>query len=162
MSAVSDAIITYALLKRITTPIKETRAYKMGLVNDEGAVTEKGHHDHSEQARDALTLLDRLVFKLKRIWKYTPALLKFVSSYSFALAALKEEEQACKDILITSNIRTVESDFYRCTVAEVAGGTKVNWQALAMSMKPSKQKITAYTEETAGYFRVDVRAKKTS
>jgi hypothetical protein len=79
-----------------------------------------------------------------------------------AIAALKEEEQACKDILITSNIRTVESDFYRCTVAEVAGGTKVNWQALAMSLKPSKQKITAYTETTAGYFRVDVRAKKTS
>ena len=79
-----------------------------------------------------------------------------------AIATLKEEEAACKDVLITCNQRVVESDFYRCTIAEVASGTKVNWQALAMSMKPSKQKITAYTEETAGYFRVDVRAKKTS
>ena len=34
--------------------------------------------------------------------------------------------------------------------------------ALAMRLKPSKQKIVAYTEQTAGYFRVDVRAKKTS
>ncbi len=79
-----------------------------------------------------------------------------------AIAALKEEEQACKDLLIASNIRTIESDFWRCTVAEVAGGTKVNWQALAMSFKPSKQKLVAYTEATSGYFRVDVRAKKTS
>lgn len=79
-----------------------------------------------------------------------------------AIAALKEEEALCKDVLIASNQRVVESDFYRCTVAEVAGGTKVNWQALAMTFKPSKQKIVAYTEATAGYFRVDVRAKKTS
>lgn len=79
-----------------------------------------------------------------------------------AISALKEEETACKTILITHNQRAYESDFYRATVAEVAGGTKVDWQALAMSMKPSKQKIVAYTSATAGYFRVDVRAKKTS
>lgn len=79
-----------------------------------------------------------------------------------AIAALKEEEAACKDILITHGMRAYESAFYRATVAEVAGGTKVDWQALAMSMKPSKQKIVAYTSPTAGYFRIDVRAKKTS
>lgn len=79
-----------------------------------------------------------------------------------AIAGLKEEEQRCKDVLITSNVRVVETDFYRCTIAEVAEGKKVNWQALAMSMNPSKQKITAYTEATAGYFRVDVKARKTS
>ena len=79
-----------------------------------------------------------------------------------AIASLKEEEQACKNILITHNQRVYESDFYRCTVAEVAGGTKTDWQALAMSLKPSKQKIVAYTSATASYFRIDVRAKKTS
>jgi hypothetical protein len=79
-----------------------------------------------------------------------------------AISALKEEETMCKDILITGGMRAYESDFYRVTVAEVAGGTKTNWQALAMSMKPSKQRMAAYIESTAGYFRVDVRAKKTS
>lgn len=79
-----------------------------------------------------------------------------------AIASLKEEETACKNVLITHGMRAYESDFYRATVAEVAGGTKTDWQALAMSMKPSKQKIVAYTSPTAGYFRIDVRAKKTS
>lgn len=79
-----------------------------------------------------------------------------------AIASLKEEETACKDILITNNQRAYESSFYRATVSEVAGGTKVDWQAMAMSFKPSKQKIVAYTAPTAGYYRVDVRAKKTS
>lgn len=79
-----------------------------------------------------------------------------------AIASLKEEEAACKDILITGNQRAYESAFYRATVAEVQGGTKVDWQALAMSMKPSKQRIVAHTSSTAGYYRIDVRAKKTS
>lgn len=93
MSAVADAIITYALIHRLTTPIKDTKAFKMGLVDETGMVTEKGKSDHTEQARDALTLLDRLVFKLKRIWKLTPSLIKFTSSYAVALAALKEENE---------------------------------------------------------------------
>jgi len=79
-----------------------------------------------------------------------------------AIAALKEEEGLIKDQLIAANQRVYESDFYRCTVAEVAGGTKTDWQALALSMKPSKQRIVAHTMPTAGYFRIDVRAKKTS
>jgi hypothetical protein len=79
-----------------------------------------------------------------------------------AISALKEEEMACKDVLIKHNQRAYESDFYRCTVSEVAGGTKVDWQGLALSMKPSKQRVVAHTMATAGYFRVDVRAKKTS
>jgi hypothetical protein len=79
-----------------------------------------------------------------------------------AIAALKVEEAACKDLLISHNRRAYESDFFRCTVSEVAGGTKIDWQAMAVSMKPSKQRIVAHTVSTAGYFRIDVRAKKTS
>jgi len=79
-----------------------------------------------------------------------------------AIAALKEEESAIKGQLIDANLRVYESAFYRCTVAEITGGTKTDWQALALSMKPSKQRIVAHTVPTAGYFRIDVRAKKTS
>jgi len=74
-----------------------------------------------------------------------------------AIAALKVEEAACKDVLISHNRRAYESDFFRCTVAEVAGGSKIDWQALASSMNPSKQRIVAHTVSTAGYFRIDVR-----
>jgi len=79
-----------------------------------------------------------------------------------AISTLKEEEALIKDRLILGNQRAYESDFYRCTVAEVASGTKTDWQGLALSMKPSKQRIVAHTVATAGYFRIDVRAKKTS
>lgn len=79
-----------------------------------------------------------------------------------AIATLRDEEEACKAILIDSGLRAVESDFYRATVAEVAESTTTDWKALALSFKPSGQKLRAYTTTKAGYFRVDVRAKKTS
>ena len=79
-----------------------------------------------------------------------------------AIAGLREEEEACKAVLIDSGLRAIESDFYRATVAEVAESTTTDWKALALSFKPSGQKLRAYTTAKAGYFRVDVRAKKTS
>lgn len=79
-----------------------------------------------------------------------------------AIAALREEEDACKAILIASGLRAVESDFYRATVCEVAESTMTDWKSMALSFKPSGQKLRAYTETKAGYFRIDVRAKKTS
>lgn len=79
-----------------------------------------------------------------------------------AIATLREEEQACKDVLIICGDRAIESDFWRATVCEIAESTTTDWKSLALSFKPSGQKLRAYTETKAGYFRVDVRAKKTS
>lgn len=90
MSAMSDAIIIYAILRKFTTPIKETQAYKLGLVDEHGVPTEKSKHDSSITANDAYTLLDRLVFKLKRMWSSMPAFAKLVGGYATALAFLKE------------------------------------------------------------------------
>lgn len=92
MSAMSDAIITYAILRKFTTPIKDTPAYKMGLVDDQGYTTEKGNSlAATESARDAYTLLDRLVFKLKRMWAHMPPFAKLIGGYAAALAFIKED-----------------------------------------------------------------------
>lgn len=91
MSAMSDAIITYAILRKFTTPIKDTHAFALGLVDEHGVPTEKSKHDGSETARDAYTLLDRLVFKLKRMWQHMPAFAKLIGGYAAALAFLKED-----------------------------------------------------------------------
>lgn len=90
MSALSDAIITYAIIRKFTTPIKDTKAFQLGLIDDNGYPTYKATHDDSEVNRDAYTLLDRLVFKLKRTFKSMPAFTKLVGGYAAALAFIKE------------------------------------------------------------------------
>jgi hypothetical protein len=59
-----DAIMSFILIKKLVTPIAQSQAYKMGLVNSAGKVIKEPKTD-TENA--ALTLMDRIVFKLKRL-----------------------------------------------------------------------------------------------
>lgn len=59
-----DTILSYILVKKLVTPIVNTKAYKLGLVNNAGKVIKE---PKSEKEKDALTLLDKIVFKLKRL-----------------------------------------------------------------------------------------------
>jgi len=59
-----DNIISYILIKKLVTPIVKTKAYQLGLVNSAGRVMK---NPESEEERHALTVLDRLIFKLKRL-----------------------------------------------------------------------------------------------
>jgi hypothetical protein len=59
-----DAVVVLLIIKKLITPVIRTDAYKVGLVNSVGMVIRTPNND-SEKAM--LTLLDRFVFKLKRL-----------------------------------------------------------------------------------------------
>jgi hypothetical protein len=59
-----DTILSYILIKKIVLPIVRTDAYKLKLVNAAGKVIKEPETDKEHAA---LTLLDRIVFKLKRL-----------------------------------------------------------------------------------------------
>lgn len=59
-----DTIISYILVKKLVTPIVRTDAYKLKLVNATGKVIKEPQTD---KEHEALTLADRIVFKLKRL-----------------------------------------------------------------------------------------------
>ena len=59
-----DAILTYILIKKLVTPIVRTPGYRLGLVNNAGRLLRE---PETETERNALTMLDRLAFKLRRL-----------------------------------------------------------------------------------------------
>jgi hypothetical protein len=59
-----DTILSYILIKKLVTPITKTMAFKMKLVNAAGKVVKEPQTD---KEHEALTLLDRVTFKLKRL-----------------------------------------------------------------------------------------------
>jgi chemotaxis signal transduction protein len=59
-----DSIITFILVKKLVTPIVRSDAYKLGLVNNSGKILRE---PVGEDEREALTILDKIVFKLKRL-----------------------------------------------------------------------------------------------
>jgi hypothetical protein len=59
-----DSIITFILIKKLVTPIVRSDAYKLGLVNNSGKILREPVGDDE---RESLTILDKIVLKLKRL-----------------------------------------------------------------------------------------------
>ena len=113
MSALSDAVITYAIQRKFTTPIQETTAYKLGLVDAQGYPTEKANSlAATETVRDSYTLLDRLVFKLKRMWSHMPAFAKLIGGYAAALAFIKEDVDNHDDFSVFEHLDPSNAEYF--------------------------------------------------
>lgn len=90
MSRFVDAIITYRILRKLTTPFDETDAYRLGIIDASGKVLKKWSDLNTVDERDAYTILDRMIFRLKRIISKVPVENRRISSYAAALSLVKE------------------------------------------------------------------------
>lgn len=59
-----DNVLTFIFLKKLMTPITKTEAFKLGLVNNTGKLLKDPETDDEKRA---LTILDKVMFKLKRL-----------------------------------------------------------------------------------------------
>ena len=59
-----DSIISYLLIRKLICPIIKSKAYQLGLVDITGKLIKEPSNPTEESA---LTVLDKLVFKLKRL-----------------------------------------------------------------------------------------------
>ena len=89
MSNVIDSVIIFRILKKLTTPWEKTGAFKSGLIDKNGKVLIK-KKDRTPEHKKNYTLLDRLVFNLKRLMLKIPGGGSQVASYVAALALIKE------------------------------------------------------------------------
>ena len=85
-----DSIITYRILRILTTPFEETDAYRLGIIDKKGKELKKMSSLNTVEERDAYTLLHRLVFRIKRIIEKVPFDNKRLVSYAAALSLIKE------------------------------------------------------------------------
>lgn len=59
-----DAAVVLLIIKKLISPITQSNAYKLGLINSNGMVVRVPVND---KEKASLTLLDRFCFKLKRL-----------------------------------------------------------------------------------------------
>ena len=85
-----DSVITYRILRLLTTPFKDTDAYKLGIIDSKGKELKRMSQLNTVKARDAYSILHRLVFRLKKIIEKVPLQNKKLVSYAAALALIKE------------------------------------------------------------------------
>lgn len=59
-----DTFITLVLIQRLLTPITKTKAFKLKLIDSSGNIKRL---PETEEEKSALTLLDKTIFKLKKL-----------------------------------------------------------------------------------------------
>jgi hypothetical protein len=116
-----DTIMSYILVKKLVTPIVRTDAYKLKLVNQSGKVIREPEND---KEHEALTLLDRIVFKLKRLLG-----LKLLNLNNFLF------------------LQTINNDFYNKLVVRGTIKQRAEIQRIVKDVKGIKEKYNLENDD---------------
>lgn len=84
---VVDNVIALRIIYLLVTPIKETDAYKLGLIDDSGKTIRKAK---TSEEQKATSMLHRLVWNLKRIINLVPGGSTRIGSLAAAYLLVKE------------------------------------------------------------------------
>lgn len=85
-----DSVIAYRILNMLVTPFTETEAFRLGIIDADGKEIRKMSSLNTTQERDAYTILNRMVFRIKRIINKVPVENKKLVSFAAALALVRE------------------------------------------------------------------------
>ncbi len=95
-SRIIDLLITYRVVKLISTDFKNQEAFKFGIIDEKGKVLKKANQLKTEAEKNAYTFLHRFVFNLKRVLAKV-GLSGSLSNFAVALAfVLKENQELIK------------------------------------------------------------------
>ena len=75
------------------------------------------------------------------------------------LDRLAGEADRIRTELEEAGLKSIDGTLYRASFAQVQGTDKTDWKALAARLQPSPQLIRAYTKKSAGYTRMEIKAK---
>jgi hypothetical protein len=99
MSRFVDALITYRILRLLTTPFDQQDAFRLGLIDKHGNRLKKESELNTNEEQEAYSLLHRMVFRLKRIIEKVPMDNKNFLSFAAAVALVREGIEYDDEIL---------------------------------------------------------------
>jgi hypothetical protein len=85
-----DLFLMYQFVKKLVTPFNETKAYELGLIDDNGKVLKKRNQLKSQEEKNAFTLIDVIAFNLRKILHRFPGGKSKIASYAAAMWLMKE------------------------------------------------------------------------
>jgi len=87
-----DLLITYRLVKLISTDFRNQEAFKYGIIDANGKTLRKANKLNTEAEKDSYTVLHRFVFNIKRILAKL-GLTSSISNFAAALAFILKENK---------------------------------------------------------------------
>ena len=127
----SDLYFLFSFLKRLTTPFEKTKAYQLGIIDKNGKNLIKKRDFETQEQKDAYTMMDTLIFNLKKLLGKVPGGKSRIASYAAALFLIKEQynlndsnvDSICKKIGINKLDIVLESNnWYMLDDGSIAPG----------------------------------------
>ena len=103
----SELYFLFSFLKRLVTKFEKTDAYKLGIIDKNGKVLIKKRDFTTIEQRNAYTMMDTLIFNLKKLLGKIPFGKTTIATYAAALLLLREE----KNLKILSDEKILEEKF---------------------------------------------------
>ena len=85
-----DYYLAYQFVKKLSTPFKETEAYKLGIIDEKGKVLKKRSRLTSKE-RESYKLMDTLIFNIKKFLEKLPGGKSKIGSLAAELMLIKEQ-----------------------------------------------------------------------
>jgi len=103
----SELYFLFSFLKRLVTKFEKTDAYKLGIIDKKGKVLIKKRDFTTIEQRNAYTMMDTLIFNLKKLLGKIPFGKTTIATYAAALLLLREE----KNLKILADEKILEEKF---------------------------------------------------
>ena len=147
-----NLIFLYKVIKKFITPFDKTEAFKLGIIDERGKILKKKSTLKGSKEKDAYTMMDRFVWKLKRLLEKIPFGKSRLASYAAALWFIKEEHNFSK---YDDDEKMLEESFMSFLETE--------WEQDAQFLKEQLEKdmeAKSYTEFSAKYLTEDLTDKE--
>ena len=95
-SAAGNIYFVYSFIKRLATPFKSTKAFELGIIDENGKVLKKRSKLKTKEEKESYTLSDTLVFNLKKVLAKVPGGSTKFATFAAALFLMKEENKNAK------------------------------------------------------------------
>ena len=92
MTGAFNVATAFFFIKKMATPFEKTQAYKLGIIDKKGKVLKKMGDLETEQEKKTYTLLDRVIWNIKKLMSFIPGGGSMLAGVAAATALLMKEE----------------------------------------------------------------------
>lgn len=157
---VFDAFIAYQFIKILATPWEKSKAFEMGIVDENGKQLKKSGQLKTTEEKKSYTIFHRLIFNVKRLLEKLPFGKTKLASYATALALLKEqceEYDMDYDMMEDAFVRWMEVDSWnRLDLKENAPTVNISGGAIAGAGVGHKGEPGVRSKKFAGHKMITV------
>jgi len=92
MTGAFNLATAYFFVKKMAMPFEKTEAYKLGIIDKKGKILKQMKDLESDKERKAYTLLDRVIWNIKKLMSFIPGGGSMLAGVAAATALLMKEE----------------------------------------------------------------------